>query len=223
MAIDEIMKRRIANLVERNASGLANPDEGMAGHARQTRENKRSGWCAAALNVVYQLCPNPESAYRKRAETIASRYDLGEIDYVQVGELTCLLTNLLEDAESGALVSVADRAAAETFDDFLDHAKQYLSRGMKNESGVIAGVVFEDSLRRICRKCGISEKGKKLDSLTTTLAKGDILSPTKAKRARACADVRTKATHAQWDEFDIEDVRSTIEFTEELIASHLET
>lgn len=47
------------------------------------------------------------------------------------------------------------------------------------------------------------------------------LSGVKAKRARAAADVRTKATHAQWDEFELDDVRSTIEFTRDLIETKL--
>jgi len=221
MAIDEIIKNRIKSLIEMHASGLAYPDEGMGGHALQERQNNREGWCAAALNIVYQFCPNPESAYRKRAEIITSRYTGGEIDYDQVGELRCLLTYLLEDADSGALVALADRVAAETFDSFLEHAKEYLQSGNKNESGVIAGVIFEDSLRRICNKHGIKEKGENLDHLISTLVKQDIFPPTKAKRARACAHVRTKAAHAQWDEFDAADVKSTIEFIDELIALHL--
>jgi len=35
--------------------------------------------------------------------------------------------------------------------------------------------------------------------------------------------VRTKATHAQWDEFDLSDVSATIDFTNELIDSELGT
>jgi hypothetical protein len=34
--------------------------------------------------------------------------------------------------------------------------------------------------------------------------------------------VRTKATHAQWDEFDITDVNEAISFTEELLSKHLD-
>lgn len=86
-----------------------------------------------------------------------------------VGELAALLRNLLVDAEAGLLTFVADRARAEEFDDFLDHADAYFADGRKNESGVIAGVVFEDTLRRICRKEGVSEKGLKLDGLTAKL------------------------------------------------------
>lgn len=90
------------------------------------------------------------------------------------------------------------------------------------EAGVISGVVFEDSLRRICRRNGIQEKGEKIDKLISDLVKADVLTQTKAKRARVAADVRTKATHAQWGEFDKNDVKTTIQITEELILNHLD-
>jgi transposase len=44
-----------------------------------------------------------------------------------------------------------------------------------------------------------------------------------SQRARAAANVRTKGTHAQWDEFELEDVAATIEFTTELVESKLDT
>ena len=31
-----------------------------------------------------------------------------------------------------------------------------------------------------------------------------------------------KATHAQWDEFELSDVRTAVEFAEELILNHIE-
>jgi hypothetical protein len=65
------------------------------------------------------------------------------------------------------------------------------------EAGVIAGVVFEDALRRICRKHRITEKDVNLDSLISALVKIGALTDMKAKRARVAAHVRTKATHAQ--------------------------
>ena len=60
------------------------------------------------------------------------------------------------------------------------------------------------------------------DDLISALAKADIISQTKAKRARVGAHVRTKATHAQWDEFDLNDVKGAIDFCRELISEKLD-
>lgn len=139
-----------------------------------------------------------------------------------VAELGAVLRNLLWDADAGLLASVADQARAETFDDFLDHAEAYIAASRKNEAGVIAGVVFEDSLRRICRKLSIPEKDVKLDLLISELSSKGKLTAVKAKRARVAAHVRTKASHAQWHEFEISDVEATIALTRELIASSLD-
>ena len=190
------------------------------GHDDQIQEC--SGWIASALNIVQLVCPTPKNAYRQRAERISNKVGGWDINK-DVGEFTSLLTELQRDIENGLLASVADRARAETFDNFLDHAKEYLKENLKNEAGVIAGVVFEDSLRRVCRKNGKDDKDEKLDTLISYLAKNDIISQAKAKRARAAAHVRTKATHAQWDEFDIKDVQGTIDFTEELVLTHLDS
>ena len=48
------------------------------------------------------------------------------------------------------------------------------------------------------------------DNLISALSKANILSATKAKRARVAAHVRTKATHAQWDEFDEDDLSTAV-------------
>ena len=114
-----------------------------------------------------------------------------------------------------------NHAMALTFDGFLDHAEHYASVIKKNESGVISGVVFEDAVRRICENNQITHKDVKLDSLINELVKIGVFNALKAKRARVAAHVRTKATHAQWDEFQLEDVNATIQFCRELIDQQL--
>lgn len=221
MPVEENIKKQIANLIDRSKSlKVGDSEYGQARSEDQVQEC--SGWLVSALNVVQLVCPKPENAFRKRAEIIANK-EHGWFINNAVGEFSRILSELQRDIENGLLASVADRARAETFDNFLDHAKEYLKENLKNEAGVIAGVVFEDSLRRVCRKNGKDDKDEKLDNLISYLAKNDIISQTKAKRARAAAHVRTKATHAQWDEFDSNDVQITIDFTEEMILNYLDT
>ncbi len=62
----------------------------------------------------------------------------------------------------------------------------------------------------------------KLDGLISELTNRGELSAIKSKRARVAAHVRTKASHAQWGEFELGDVRATIEFTRELVAAKLD-
>jgi hypothetical protein len=111
--------------------------------------------------------------------------------------------------------------SALTFYDFLDHGAEYLKHGCKNEAAVIAGIVFEDTIRRICRVLGVAENGVALDTLISELAKQSTLTALKAKRARAAAGLRTSAAHARWEEIELGDVAPVIELTKELIEAHL--
>ena len=220
MSIEENIKQKIESLIDRSQDlKTGDPEYGNA----QSDDQRLacSAWISSALYVVQLICTDPQNAYRAKAEKIAARASGWVINH-DVGEFSYILQELRDDIENGLLASVADRARAETFDNFLDHAKEYLKLELKNEAGVIAGVVFEDTLRRICRKNGKNDKDEQLDSLINHLAKIGVLTQAKAKRARAAAHVRTKATHAQWDEFEIDDVQTTINFTEQLILNHLD-
>jgi hypothetical protein len=70
-----------------------------------------------------------------------------------------------------------------------------------------------------------SDKGIELEQVINALQSTPKDSPTliggEGKRAKAAAHVRTKATHADWDEFTADDVRAAIKFTREFIAKHL--
>jgi hypothetical protein len=223
MNVEKIEERVRARIVE-----LINESRSLSfGHQNNqiiaaSKRGECSAWMTSAQNIVRIICTSPTSPYLQKANAVVAK-DWGYVIHEGVAELGALLINLLRDADAGLLVSVSDQVRAETFDDFLDHATAYLNDGRKNEAGTIAGVIFEDSIRRVCRKQAIQEKDVKLDQLISKLATMGNLSATKAKRARAAADVRTKATHAQWTEFDESDVQSTIEFTREFIASKLDT
>jgi hypothetical protein len=63
---------------------------------------------------------------------------------------------------------------------------------------VIAGIVFEDTIRRICRVLGVTENGIALDTLISELAKKGTLTALKAKHARFAAGLRTSAAQSIW-------------------------
>jgi hypothetical protein len=219
MALEDRIRERIEELVQMSEILSVGLNNGQTVDER--RRGECSAWLTSAQHVVHLLFISPETPYRRKADAVADK-EWGYMVHEGVAELGAVLRNLLWDANAGLLGSVLDHARAETFDDFLDHAESYMGKAMKNEAGVIAGVVFEDSLRRVCRKKNIPEAGVKLDLLVTALSNAGTLSAVKAKRARAAADVRTKATHAQWNDFELSDVEATIVFTREFISRHLD-
>jgi hypothetical protein len=220
VAVEDNVIVRIKQLIAEGEKLSVANQVGQTTSRQQSHEC--SAWLAAAQNSIHLICASPEAPYRANADRIVAKTH-GLLISSHVGELAALLRNLLIDTDAGLLASVADQARAETFDDFLDHGDAYLSDGRKNEAGVIGGVVFEDTLRRICRKVGVAEKGVSLEDLISELARRNELTAIKAKRARAASHVRTKASHAQWGEFELNDVRSAIEFTRELISEKLDS
>jgi len=221
MSVDDVVLKRIDALLKDSIPLKRTGEHGTAFNDEQASQCR--GWIAAAMNIVDLVCPNPTAAYRREAERILGSEEVqGYCVPVAVGSLAALLTQLRGDAAEGLLTSLADKARAETFDDFLDHAEAYRKENRKNEASVIAGVVFEDTVRRICRKHGIAENGVKLDQLISELVKGGLLTDLKAKRARASAGLRTSATHARWEQIDEKDIQPTIDLTRELIEAHLD-
>jgi hypothetical protein len=219
MPIDEIIKNRIQQLIAESDSLRKSDEHGQV--FSEDHEQRCKGWIAAANHIVKTICPDVNNAYHAYTQKIVD-IDAGYCIPGSVGELGEVLKNLYKDIELGLVNKILNQVRAEVFDNFLDHAKEYLKLNVKNEAGVIAGVVFEDTIRRIARDENINDKDCKLDFLISSLTSINLLSQIKAKRARVAANVRTKATHAQWDEFDLDDVRVTIEFTEELISTHLD-
>jgi hypothetical protein len=216
LMIEENIRRKIQDLIGRAASITASG----SGMARNTREiSQCQGWIAETLNVIELAIPLPQNAYRRQMERVAQHHGGGMVQCV--ASMAQILRALLPDMDAGLLGDLGNRIRAEVFDDFLDHAELYRREGRKNESGVIAGVVFEDAIRRIYRNKIGDDKGQKLEDVINALAKQGTITGQQSKQAKVGAHVRTKATHAQWDEFTLEGVENTIQITRVLLGEHL--
>jgi hypothetical protein len=207
MAGSKSVKERIEQLIER-----APPEFQPA---------NQLAWLIAAQNSVQLVCPSRSNAYCVQAERLLTQANRW-LRPISVQEMAALLTRLLEEIEGGLLTTIENHSIAIIFDDFLDHGSEYLKQGRKNEAAVIAGIVFEDTLRRICRVLDIAENSVPLEALIAELVKRDVITELKAKRARAAAGLRTSAAHARWEQIQLGDVNPVIEFTKELMAAHLE-
>jgi hypothetical protein len=184
----------------------------MAGHVAQC-----SAWITEALNVTSYAIPSPQNAYRAQIEADRPGFMLQ-----RVASIAETLRALLPDIDAGLLGDLGDQVRAETFDNFLDHGAAYLADDRKMEAGVIAGVVFEDTIRRIYHnKIADDDKGKNLEDLISALARKGVITGQQSKQAKVAAHVRSKATHALWDEFDIAGVQATTQLTRQFLADHL--
>jgi hypothetical protein len=213
--ISDNVRQKIQDLIARAPALVAGNDYDLSSADSDTHSAKCSAWLAEALNVVHYTIPSPQNPYRAAMERSGSFRD-------RIRAISEIFQALLPDIDAGLLGDLGNQVRAETFDNFLDHGQAYLDAGQKMEAGVIAGVVFEDTVRRIYRDKIADDEGLKLEVMINELTGKRVITGQQSKQAKVAAHVRTKATHARWDEFDIEGVQMTIQLTKRFLADHLE-
>lgn len=180
------------------------------------------GWLASAANLIEKLIPDPTNSYRKlAAEKQLQANALPYQAHMFASHLEAALRLLALDADAGLLASIEARVSGETFDDLLDHSAAYLEDSRHQPAGVLAGVVFEDTIRRLCDAHDIEHRGKELDTALSALKSKNVLTKLEQKEGIAAADLRAKATHADWKAFNADQVASVIAFTRRLIREKL--
>ena len=195
--ISETVRLKLQDLIERASSLVADGAFTLVGAHHVPRDTHHMAKCAAwvteALNVVSYAIPSPQNPYRAQIEHAGEGTKLLQ----RVASIAETLRALLPDIEAGLLGDLGDQVRAETFDNFLDHGEAYLAEDRKMQAGVIAGVVFEDTIRRIYRKkIADDDKGKNLEDLISALSRKGVITGLQSKQAKVAAHVRSKATHA---------------------------
>jgi hypothetical protein len=137
--LDEAIRKKIEDLVCR-APDLAGISSGLS------QEAQAAGWVTEAVNVIELGIPIENNAYRRRIREI-SEDDSWSTDKVRY--IAECLRAFLPDIDAGLIANFGNKVRAETFDDFLDYAETYHREGEKQAAGLLAGVVLEDTIRRI--------------------------------------------------------------------------
>jgi hypothetical protein len=127
-----------------------------------------------------------------------------------------ILNRVLQDVKNGWLLDLKGLISAEIFNDFLEMAKHLLDENYKDPAAVIIGSVLEEHLRKICSKNAISitqldSKGKaiakKTSMLNDDLVKGGVYNNLEQKSVISWLDLRNKAAHGKYVEYDIAQVK----------------
>jgi hypothetical protein len=200
---------------------LGTVPEKLQNYSKPEIPGEIAGWLMSGANllhaVVGQKLTHPYNSLASTANIFASSDQAYHVARTMLG----VLRHLRADFEAGLISNIEAQVAAQTFDDLLDHAQEYLRQGRKEPAGVLTGVVFEDTVRKLCMHHNILEAGVKLDTLLSELVKKSVLLPIERNDGTTAASLRTAATHARWDQFDIENVKSVLDFTRRLIRDKL--
>jgi hypothetical protein len=132
-----------------------------------------------------------------------------------------ILNSVKTEIQNGWIVSLRGLVSAEIFTDFIEMSEYLLVEGYKDPAAVIIGGVLEEHLRQLCIINGIeilnsNEKYKKAELLNTDLSAKLIYNKLDQKSVTSWLDLRNKAAHGRYNEYNKEQVenmmKAVIEF-----------
>lgn len=116
--------------------------------------------------------------------------------------------------------------SAEIFGDFLEMAEHLVSEHYKDAAAVIVGSSLEEHLRQLATTASIPTeltrgedvKPRKADALNADLTAAGVYSKLDQKSVTAWLDLRNKAAHGKYAEYDEAQVRHMIEGVRQFLA-----
>jgi hypothetical protein len=137
----------------------------------------------------------------------------------QLHQLRAILLAAKEDYAGGYLNTVRNLVQAELFDDELEQAEELLKAGYHAPAAVIAGVVLETRLRKMCQNNKLSTG--KLDKMNADLVKAGAYKAIRQEQITVWAGIRNAAAHGNADQFTRDDVAAMIRDVRTFLAGDL--
>jgi hypothetical protein len=166
--------------------------------------------------TVVRIAPE-SSHYRKAVEAIIER--IGPTNACSLSHLPGILQAVRDDWEGGRMQTVAEIIHGDLFGDMLEGAAHLREEGWKDPAAVIAGSVLEQHLRELCAKhskysINVEKPDgspKKADTLNSELAAVGAYSKLDQKSVTAWLDLRNKAAHGKYSEYETSQVAMMID------------
>ncbi|NII83491.1 MULTISPECIES: hypothetical protein [unclassified Pedobacter] len=193
----------------------------MANFNKAMEEPKFSAFRTSALSFLKSMF-GEEHYYHKFNSGVKYYADYNVVLAIE------LLKKIKNDVEEGWLDNLRGLVSAELFSDFLDMAEHLTEEGYKDPAAVIIGSVLEENLRQLSLKSGLpitqtdTKSGKvkpmKAESMNIELAKNNIYNLTYQKLITGWLDLRNKAAHGLYSEYDSNIVVSFLLFVRDFSA-----
>ena len=208
MRTEERISSRLKELIELGDRVLAtrkSPPRNVIGDARVDQQ-LAAQWAASVEALLVRVF-GADSPHHRAFKNHTNRH----IGYSDALRAQGVLRAAADDFAGGYIFALRELVEADVFDDLLEQAEHLLSSRYHAAAAVIAGCVLEDALRKLCNRRSVAVPAKpKLDQMNADLAKAGVYSKLVQKRITALADVRNKAAHGQWTEFNPADVEEMI-------------
>jgi hypothetical protein len=160
-----------------------------------------------------------QSAYSKDVDRILRE---NKDIHIHTSSILGIVKALKEDIDAGYIQSLIEIIHSEIFSDFLEMASFLNDNGFKDAAAVLAGSTLENHLRQLARKNNlpiISADGKplKADRLNTDLTSTGAYNRLDQKNVTAWLDLRNKAAHGHYSEYNKDQVKLLISSIQDFI------
>lgn len=195
------------------------------------KQQKQYDWTSGNAEITHGLITIMGEIYSDSSERIAAiksrepRIDstlsggaINRLEYEFQRYLVGVLANVKSDIESGLISNIRQEMAGEIIGDFLTLANVAASENQKNVAGVLASAAFEDALKKCAEYNGIEKiRSKALDTVIKNLESKKLI---KSETVWKYKKLRDDALHAQWDDFEMADVKGLISYVETFMETH---
>jgi hypothetical protein len=221
---DKILKKLDDFIIEANGflADVSRKNDNDSQSAKAIKQSKFDSFKTGVLSFLKSILGTDEIYYNKFLHGV-----LFYTDYSLVLAID-LLQRAKKDINEDWLQNIKGIVSAELFTDFLDMAEHLLDETYKDAAAVIIGGVLEENLRQLSLKNGLpiaqtdSKTGKmkplKAENLNTELSKNHVYNLLYQKSVTAWLDLRNKAAHSQYTDYDINLVKSFLQFARDFAA-----
>lgn len=173
-------------------------------------------WRVKARNLIGSACGKTSEHYTEFVETEKPQSYRDRVE--ETAQLKAIFLAAQEDYDGGYLDSVSSLVHAEVFSSELDQATELLAAGYVTAAAVVAGVVLETAMRKMCNDRAIAVG--KLNLMNADLTKAGVYNLLTQKRITAIADIRNNAAHGNPTAFTGADVRDMIRDIERFLSEY---
>lgn len=190
--------------------------------------NKVQGWLIKYQSLLDQVLPL-NSIHRQ----LLTKEEKSWSSTSRLKSFVSRLKGLKDDFANGFLSDLSLQVEAELAADYMGQAEQLLIEGQSGQydhvpAAVLAGAVLEKGLRTLCSQQTpplplVDGKGNPLmmSRLIDDLKKAGAFTELKAKQLRAWVDIRNKAAHGEFNQFNPSDVETMIGGISNFLADYL--
>lgn len=181
---------------------------------------KMAGFRSGALSFIERVYTRSHS-HHTEFEKATAQYRLSNAE-----SGLSILGTIRDEISGDWLFTIRSLITAEVFSDFLEMAEYLISEDYKDPAAVIAGSVLEEHLRQLCQnneiaveyESGEKMKPKKADKLNSDLAKAQVYNKLDQKSVTTWLDLRNKAAHGHFKEYNKDQVEIMIQGITEFMA-----